>query len=74
MMLTSMSLAPSKSVSFSDSDVSTMHFPYNDALIITILIGNCRVSKILVDGGSLVNILYGEPWIGWMTLQKPPGQ
>jgi len=36
-----------------------MHFLHNDALIVTMLIGNCRVSKILVDGESSVNILYG---------------
>ena len=35
-----------------------MHFPYNDTLIVTMLIGNCRVSKVLVDRGSFVNILY----------------
>ena len=36
-----------------------MHFPHNNALIITMLNCNCLVSKILVDGGSFVNILYG---------------
>ena len=35
-----------------------MHFPYNDTLIVTMLIGNCRVSKVLVNRGSFVNILY----------------
>jgi len=28
---------------------------------IIMLIGNCRVSKILVDGRSSINILYGGP-------------
>jgi len=46
-------------VSFSDFDASTMHFSHNDALIVTMLIGNCRVFKILIDGRSSVNILYG---------------
>jgi len=36
-----------------------VHFSHNDVLIIIMLIGNCRVSKILVDGGKSVNILYG---------------
>jgi len=35
------------------------HFPHNDALIVTMIIDNCQVSKVLVDGGNSVNILYG---------------
>ena len=58
-VLTGPPLALCKPVSFSDSDASIVHFPHNDALIITMLIGNCRVSKVLVDGGSSVNVLYG---------------
>ena len=36
-----------------------MHFLYNDTLIVTMLIGNFWVSKVLVDEGSSTNILYG---------------
>ena len=36
-----------------------VHFSHNDALIVTMLIDNRRVFKILIDGGSSVNILYG---------------
>ena len=57
-VLTGPPLAPSKLVSFLDFDASTVHFPHNDALIITMLSGNCRASKILVERGSSVNILY----------------
>jgi len=32
-----------------------MRFPHNDALVVTIYIRCCKVSKILVDGGSSVN-------------------
>jgi len=35
-----------------------VHFPHNNALIITMLIGNRRVPKILVDWGNSVYILY----------------
>jgi len=36
-----------------------MHFSHNDVMIIIMLIVNCRVSKILIDGESVVTILYG---------------
>ena len=58
-MLTGPPLTPSKPISFSYVDTLTVHFPHNDALIIGMLISNCRVSKILIDRGSTVNILYG---------------
>ena len=59
MVLTDLPLTPSRPISFSDADIMAVHFPHNDALIINIIIGNCRVSKVLVDEGSFVNILYG---------------
>jgi len=43
---------------FSEEDTYTVHVPHNDALFIVIHIGCCRVSKILVNRGSNVNILY----------------
>ena len=58
-MLTDPPLTPSRPISFLDVDALVVHFPHNDALIVTILIGNYRVSKILVDRGSSVNILHG---------------
>ena len=59
MVLTRPPLAPSKPISFSDSDASVVHFSHNNALIIIMIISNCRMSMILVDGESTVNILYG---------------
>jgi len=61
MVLSGPPLAPSNPISFSDFDASAVHFSHNDDLIIIMLIGNCRVSKILVNGGSSVNVLYGGP-------------
>jgi len=72
MVLTSPSLAPSKSILFSDSDMLVVHFPHNDALIVTMLIGNFQVSKILVDGRSSVNILYGGALDSMGHIQKSP--
>ena len=36
-----------------------LFFSHDDALVVTMRIGNCHVSKILVDAESSVNILYG---------------
>jgi len=52
-------LTPSRPIMFSKADAYVVHFPHNDALIITMHIGNCRVSRILIDSGSSVNIMYG---------------
>jgi len=34
---------------FSEADTYIVHFPHNDALVVTMHIGCCRVSKILVN-------------------------
>jgi len=50
--------SPSGPVFFSKEDSYVVHFPHNDALVVTAHIGFCKMSKILVNGGSSVNILY----------------
>jgi len=50
----------SRPITFSEYDALIVHFPYNDALIVTMHIDSYRVSKILVDSNSSVNILYGS--------------
>ena len=47
----------SRLISFSDADTMVVHFPHNDALIITMITNNCQVYKFLVDRGSSINIL-----------------
>ena len=59
MVLIGLPLAPSRPIVFSDIDASDVHFIHNDILIVTMLIANCQVSKILVNGESTINILYG---------------
>jgi len=43
---------------FSETHACAIHFPHNVALIVTMHIVNCQVSRILVDNESSVNILY----------------
>jgi len=50
----------SKLIFFLEEDAYAMHFPHNDALVVTIHIGCSKMLKILVDGGSSVNIMYGH--------------
>jgi len=52
--------SPGGPVFFSEEDAYSVHFSHNGALVVTVLIDCCKVSKILVDGGSIVNILYGH--------------
>ena len=48
------------SVSFSEVDAYSMHFPHYNALVVTVHVGCYKVSKTLVDEGSSVNIHYGH--------------
>ena len=52
--------SPGRPVSFSEEYAYSVHFPHKDALVVTIHVGGCKVSKILVNRGNSVNILYGN--------------
>ena len=41
------------------ADTYAIHFPHNDTLVVTMLIDNYRMSKILVDCESCINVLNG---------------
>ena len=56
-VLTGPPSTPSRPITFSDVDAHVILFPH-DALVVTLYIGHCRVSKIPIDDGSSV-ILYG---------------
>ena len=57
MVLTGSRSTPSRPSTFSDADTYAVHFLRNGALIVTMHLGNYRMS--LVDDESSVNILYG---------------
>jgi len=59
MVLIGPPLTRRKLIMFSKEDAYAVHFPHNDTLIVTMHLDNCRVSRILVDSESSVNILHG---------------
>ena len=46
-----------KTISFEDKDRCNIQDPHHDSLVITLSIANCFVRRILIDGGSSVNII-----------------
>ena len=44
-------------LSFIDNEDSTLINPHYDALVISLLIANCRIKRILVDNGSSTNVI-----------------
>ena len=41
-----------------EEDARRLHHPYDDALVVSILVGDYNVHRVLVDNGSLADILY----------------
>ncbi|XP_077221030.1 uncharacterized protein LOC143854808 [Tasmannia lanceolata] len=44
-------------ISFSDADLDNLILPHDDALVLTMLVANWEVKKILIDNGSSTDIL-----------------
>ena len=43
---------------FSEEDARRLHHPHDDALIVSIRVGEYNIYQVLVDNGSSVHILY----------------
>ena len=56
----STSLSLEKVISFDEDDLVSIQDPHHDGLVITLYVANCFVRRILVDGGSSVNIIQLE--------------
>ena len=45
-------------IGFSEEDARHLHHPHNDALVVSIRVGDYNTHQVLVDNGSSVDILY----------------
>ncbi|XP_074352147.1 uncharacterized protein LOC141691314 [Apium graveolens] len=48
---------------FGDPDLKGLKFPQDDALVITLIIGNCSVMRVLVDNGAFMDILFHDTFL-----------
>ncbi|XP_075665876.1 uncharacterized protein LOC142635628 [Castanea sativa] len=46
------------SIGFSEEDARHLHHPYDDALVVSIRVGDYNMHRVLVDNGSSADILY----------------
>ena len=45
-------------IGFLEEDARRLHHPYNDALVVSVRVGDYNVHRMLVDNGSSADILY----------------
>ncbi|XP_010418957.1 PREDICTED: uncharacterized protein LOC104704598 [Camelina sativa] len=50
--------SPNTRISFDNSDLEGLDLPHNDPLVIELLISESQVTKILIDTGSSVNVIF----------------
>ena len=50
--------ANEQAITFTDEDAGRVHHPYDDAIVITLLIANYTTRRVLIDNGSSADILY----------------
>ncbi|XP_059284792.1 uncharacterized protein LOC132038085 [Lycium ferocissimum] len=48
---------PEGAITFDDEDMEGIAQPHNDALVISILVNNVRIKRVLIDPGSSANII-----------------
>ncbi|KAL8135334.1 hypothetical protein AgCh_010119 [Apium graveolens] len=61
-------------MAFDDSDLEGVKFPHDDPLVITLIIGNSPVKRVLVDNGASVDILLHDTFLrmGYNDSQLTP--
>ena len=45
-------------IGFSEKDARHLHHPHNNALVVSIRVGDYNTHRVLIDNGSFANILY----------------
>ena len=45
-------------IRFSEEDARRLHHPHDDALVVSLRVGDYNVHRVLVDNGSSADILY----------------
>ena len=45
-------------IGFSEDDARCLHHPHDDALVVSVRVGDCNVHRMLIDNGSSADILY----------------
>jgi len=50
-------------ISFSKKETSDLDKPHDDALVISLDVGNCEVQRVLIDTGSSVNLIFMDTLI-----------
>ncbi|XP_074374545.1 uncharacterized protein LOC141714952 [Apium graveolens] len=50
-------------MAFDDSDLEGVKFPHDDPMVITPIIGNSPVKRVIVDNGALMDILHYDTFI-----------
>ena len=45
-------------IEFLEEDARRLHHPHDDALVISIRVGDYNIYRVLVDNGSLADVLY----------------
>ncbi|XP_062074857.1 uncharacterized protein LOC133778851 [Humulus lupulus] len=51
---------PASAITFTDDDLQGVHLPHDDPLVISLQVDHCQLGRVLVDGGSGVDILFWE--------------
>lgn len=47
-------------VTFNTSDADEVNFPNNDPFVVEVMIADCEVSRVLIDTGISVNLIFQE--------------
>ena len=53
-----MRVTDEQAITFTNEDAERVHHPYNDSIVITLLIANYMTRRVLMDNGSSADILY----------------